>query len=61
MITVTKKNDAEIAPMELAGRSTDEKPVGEYGGYPIINASTFFEMDTGDLYWFDEDTGEWIK
>lgn len=47
--------------MELIGRSTDEKPIGEYEGYPIINASTFLEMDTGELYWFDEDAGSWIK
>ena len=61
MITVTKKNSAEVAPVELIGRSTDEKPIGEYEGYPIINASTFLEMDTGELYWFDEDAGSWIK
>ncbi len=61
MITILKRNKAEKAPMELAGLSTDTKPTGTQDGYPITNASTFLEMDTGSLYWYNEASGKWIK
>ena len=47
-------------PIELFGLSTDTKPTGTYHGDPIVNASTFFEMDTGNLYWYDEDSSSWV-
>ena len=47
--------------IEAAGLSTDTKPTGNIDGRPIINGSTFIEMDTGEVYWFDEAAGEWIK
>ena len=61
MITAMTKNMAKVSPIELAGLSTDEKPKKEFESYPILNASTFFEMDTGNLYWYDEDSEAWIK
>ena len=61
MITAMKKNKAVIAPLELAGKSTDQKPTKEFEGYPIVNGSSFFEMDSGELYWFDGDKKTWIK
>lgn len=61
MITVTKRNDAVIAPLELTGKSTDPKPTTEFEGYPIINGSSFFEMDSGNVYWFDGEKRTWIK
>lgn len=61
MITATKRNDAVIAPMELTGMSTDQKPTKEFEGYPIVNGSSFFEMDSGDMYWFDGEKRTWIK
>ncbi|MBQ7540676.1 MAG: hypothetical protein IJT44_00105 [Clostridia bacterium] len=45
---------------EYIGKSTDEKPV-----IGVPNASSFYEMDTMDLYLFDKEpdavTGTWIK
>ena len=61
MITATKRNDAVIAPLELTGMSTDQKPTKEFESYPIVNGSSFFEMDSGEMYWFDGDKKTWIK
>lgn len=40
---------------DFRGLSTDTKPEK-----PGSNGSTFFEMDTGDLYVYDEDNETWI-
>lgn len=42
---------------EFAGLSTDEKPVRE----DICTGSTFLEVDTGDVYFFDEESNSWLK
>ena len=44
--------------MEAAGLSTDTKPTNG-----IVTGSLFIEVDTGDVYAFDEITngGEWDK
>lgn len=39
---------------EAAGLSTDAKPTTG-----IANGSTFIEMDTSKLYFFDEASGTW--
>ena len=39
---------------EAAGLSTDAKPTTG-----IANGSTFIEMDTSTLYFFDEEAGTW--
>ena len=46
--------------IEYAGLSTDTKPVEE----KIATGSTFLEVDTGDVYFFNEDAApgsEWVK
>ena len=41
---------------EYIGLSTDTKPTTD-----IPNGSSFFEMDTGDTYYFDAETAQdWI-
>mgnify|MGYP001035690635 FL=1 len=45
-----------ITIRDYRGKSTDEKPVGR-----IPNGSSFYEMDTGDVYMFDGDSGSWVK
>lgn len=40
---------------DYRGLSTDAKPVGE----AIPNGSTFLEMDTGNVYIFDEENMLW--
>ena len=41
--------------IEYCGLSTDEKPTGL-----IVTGSTFLEVDTGDLYMFNEEGSEWL-
>ena len=46
------QND-DINYVELAGLSTDTKPDG------IATGSLFLEVDTGDVYAFDVESGDW--
>lgn len=46
---------------ELIGKSTDTKPITTYNHRIIENGSIFIEMDTGNIYFFDEDLQTWIK
>lgn len=45
--------------LELYGLSTDEKPTEKFDKNIIGNASTFFEMDTGKVFIFDEENHIW--
>jgi len=49
----------------LFGLSSDEKPSATIlhgtAVVPIKNGSIFYEMDTSDLFIFDEDNSDWIK
>lgn len=47
--------------IELVGLSTDAKPIKKYNGTTIRNGSSFFEIDTGELYFYDAENNEWIK
>ena len=38
------------------GKSTDEKPIVN-----VPNASTFYEIDTQELYAFDAENRAWLK
>lgn len=42
------------------GLSTDTKPTIEFNGKAIANGSTFFEMDTQDVYFYDGATNSWL-
>ncbi len=44
---------------ELRGLSTDEKPT-ELNDKKIANGSTFIEMDTLKIYFYDAENEEWI-
>lgn len=46
--------------MELYGKSTDVKPIGELEGMSIPNGSSYFEIDTIKLYFYDAETSSWI-
>lgn len=61
MVTVNKKIAANTgtATFELLGLSTDQKPTGTFSGYRVSDNSVYMELDTGDIYYFDE--GEWQK
>lgn len=42
------------------GLSTDEKPTVKYNGLPIANGSTFIEMNTKSLKYYDEANATWV-
>jgi hypothetical protein len=44
--------------VELRGLSTDTKPT-EINGKTINNGSTFIEIDTGKIYFYDLENTEW--
>ncbi len=46
--------------LELYGKSSDIKPIDFIDGMQVINGSIFIEIDTGDSYFFDEETHTWI-
>ena len=46
--------------VELRGLSTDTKP-DQINGQDIENGSTFIEIDTGDIYFYDFDNKQWKK
>lgn len=50
-------NEAELA---FKGLSTDTKPTVTHDGYSIMNGSTFFEMDSQDVYFYDGTNDAWL-
>lgn len=58
MITLVK--DDTTNELSFKGLSTDTKPTVKYDDLKIINGSTFFEMDTQEVYFYDGDTDDWL-
>ena len=64
MVTLYKKNniknttEGQTTFCELRGLSTDTKPT-EINGYTIGNGSVFIEIDTQEVFIFNETTQEW--
>ena len=56
MITVTKAEKT----VSFVGLHSDEKPIKKYDGFKITNGSSFFEMDTQDVYFYDGETHSWL-
>jgi hypothetical protein len=54
MLVREPQND-DIHYVELAGLSTDEKPTG------FATGSLFMEVDTGDVFLYNEDSSQWVK
>ena len=46
--------------VNLNGLSTDEKPTGTYEGRKIANGSTFFEMDTQNVKFYNAANDTWV-
>ena len=46
--------------LELYGKSSDIKPIDFIDGVQVINGSVLIEIDTGDSYFYDEETHTWI-
>lgn len=61
MITLNKYGTStNTVWLELFGLSTDEKPIREFEGIGIGNASTFYEMDTKKCFIYDEENHRWL-
>jgi len=64
MISIYDVRNNKIEPedtkitVELRGLSTDTKPT-EINGKTIDNGSTFIEIDTGKIYFYDLENEEW--
>lgn len=60
MITLKKYGKTyNMAPLELSGLSTDDKPINNYQTYTIVNGSIFEEIDTGNTYKYDAENDTW--
>ena len=58
MITLDKSDVNE--PLSFKGLSTDSKPTVNFNSLPILNGSSFFEMDTQECYFYDGATDAWL-
>ena len=62
MVTIYKKNDVFTSmnknELELRGLSTDEKPT-TIGSDELENGTTFIEMDTGNIFFYDANNKQW--
>ena len=54
-VTGDDGNAHNVELMEVRGKSTDAKPT-QY----VENGSSFLEFDTGKLFFFDGEIGDWI-
>lgn len=52
--------DGDVVMVELRGLSTDTKPTDKIGNKKIGNGSTFIEIDTGKIKFFDGESKDWI-
>lgn len=59
MITLVK--DDTTNELSFKGLSTDTKPTVKYDDLKIINGSTFFEMDTQQVFFYNGDTDDWLE
>ena len=46
--------------MSLKGLSTDTKPTDTFNGQKIANGSSFFEIDTQDVKFYDAENDVWV-
>ena len=58
MVTVDKSSMNE--PLSFKGLSSDTKPTVKWDSSPILNGSTFLEMDTQEVYFYDGGTDTWL-
>lgn len=64
MITIRNQEKVQdrldMTMLELRGLSTDEKPINKYKTLNIANGSIFIEMDTEEIFFYDEQTSVWV-
>lgn len=54
------RNNESYILCELRGLSTDEK-IKKWHNAFIENGSAFIEMDTQEIYFYDENTENWVN
>lgn len=57
MITITKNTQENT--LSFKGLSTDTKPTGTFQGLKITNGSSFLEIDTQNMVFYDEENETW--
>ena len=61
MITAVRTGGTnEAATWSFKGLSTDDKPTQTWEGTKILNSSSFFEMDTSKVSFYDEESDDWL-
>ena len=61
MITAERNIALNEEPkFSFMGLSTDNKPTVTWKGIPIENSSTFFEMDTQAVKFYDAENATWV-
>ena len=60
MVTLNKYGDScSRVWLELYGLSSDTKPIETFQNVFIGNSSTYYEMDTGNMFIYDEENHVW--
>lgn len=60
MVTATRtEGNNEISSFSFKGLSTDTKPTDSWNGTKIQNGSSFMEIDTQELYFYDAENATW--
>jgi hypothetical protein len=61
MITAERTSGTGIkGEWSFKGKSTETKPTDTYKGVEIANGSSFLEIDTKKLFFYDEDIKDWV-
>lgn len=61
MITAERTSGTDIkGEFSFKGKSTDTKPTATWKGTQISNGSSFLELDTKTLLFYDEEAESWI-
>lgn len=61
MVTATRtEGNNEIATFSFKGKSTDTKPTGYWNRTKIKNGSSYLELDTQEVYFYDGDSDDWF-
>lgn len=61
MITIDRVKNQGDDVKGMYGLSTDTKPTTTFNEIPIRNGFWFYEIDTQDLYMFNEASSTWVK
>ncbi len=60
MVSCEVKNSSSHK-FSFEGLSGDTKPTGSWDTVVIENGSTYYEIDTGKVYMYDEENELWIE